>query len=134
MLRFRFILLFGAVLFVLSQFGCTKAPPTTVGGKPIAYWVDAYRNTDANVRKEAVFKLGNFGPNDPAVIPTLFTALRDYDARVRCEAILALSKTGPAARSATDDLVALEAKDRDLKVRVYAGKALEKLRREPPAP
>jgi hypothetical protein len=106
---------------------CGNAQPTVAGGKPVSYWVEASHDTDANLRKQAVFKLGNVGASDPAVVPALIAALKDSDPHVRCEAILALVKCGPDAKEATDVLVELQSKDRVPKVRDYAAKALKKL-------
>ena len=96
--------------------GCGDAQPPLTGGKPISYWVDASRIADAPVRKQAVFKLGNAGPVDPAVLPTLMAALADKEAlRVRREAVLALLKMGDDAKQAIPLLLDMRAKDRDPK-------------------
>ncbi|HEV3256000.1 MAG TPA: HEAT repeat domain-containing protein, partial [Gemmataceae bacterium] len=88
-----------AVLAALLS-GCGKPQPTTAGGKPVSYWVEALHDRDARLRKQAAFKLGNVGPADAAALPALIGALKDRDARVRCEAILALVKFGPDAKEA----------------------------------
>ena len=111
--------------------GCGDAQPPLTGGKPISYWVDASRSADAPVRKQAVFKLGNAGPVDPAVLPTLMAALADKEARVRREAVLALLKMGDDAKQAIPLLLDMRAKDRDPKTREFAAKALQKLREAP---
>ena len=103
------------------------AEPTLSGGKPITHWVEALKDPDSSIRKNAVRKLGNVGPADPQVLPTVTSALNDQDREVRCEAILALLKCGPDARPAIPALTELQQKDRDPKVRDYAARAMEKL-------
>jgi HEAT repeat protein len=117
----------GVIILAAFLSGCSKAPPTLAGGKPVTYWVQASTNTDPGLRKKAVFKLGNVGPTDAAVFPVLVGALKDTDARVRCEAILALMKHGPDARKAIPTLTALRQHDRDVQVRAFAAKALARL-------
>jgi len=110
--------------------GCGKAQPTTAGGKPVGYWVEALHDRDARLRKKAAFKLGNVGSADAAAFPALLGALQDTDAGVRCEAILALVKFGAAAREAIPALAAAT-KDRDAKVRAYAAKAVTAIEGNP---
>src|SRR5258708_1569651 len=104
-------------LFFLT--GCSKAPPHTLaGGKPVSNWVELLQNSsDAKLRQEAAFKLGNVGPSEPAAFPALLGALKDRDAAVRSEAILALVKFGPAALDAVPTLTELRDGDDDPKVR-----------------
>jgi HEAT repeat protein len=115
------------VILAISVAGCAKARPTLAGGKPVTYWVAAVHDADARLRKQAVFKLGNVGSNDEAVLPALMAALKDTDAGVRCEAILAVLKCGDAAQAAFPTLTETKRNDRDFKVRSYAAKALNKL-------
>jgi HEAT repeat protein len=110
--------------------GCGRRGPVLSGGKPVHYWVEALRDADARLRKQAAIKLGNAGPADAAVVPALRQALHDRDAAVRREAILALVKCGPAADESVPTLAALQERDRDAQVRAYAARALETLRRE----
>src|SRR5438067_6313867 len=121
----RRLCLLAVVLIALG--GCGPATPTLAGGKPVGYWLEALHGPDAKLRKTAVFKLGNVGPADAAVVPALTTALKDRDAGVRREAILALMKCGVDAREAIPTLTELQQHDRDAHVRVYAAKALRKL-------
>jgi HEAT repeat protein len=94
----------------------------------VRHWIDALHGGDARLRKEAAFKLGNLGQTDPAlVVPALTGALKDADAGVRCETILALLKCGPTAREAVGPLTELQRADRDMRVREYAVKAVQKL-------
>jgi HEAT repeat protein len=116
--------LVAALLIVVSGCGQPQPPPR------VSHWVQALRQPDARVRKEAAFKLGNLGPTDPAVSPALIGALKDADAGVRCEAILALTKCGPDAQAAIPVLADLQQRDPNARVRSYASKALKKLRGE----
>ena len=109
--------------------GCEKSQPPLAGGKPISHWIQALSDSNPKVRKEAVFKLGNAGESDAAVIPAIFKSLKDRDARVRCEAILALLKANPDSKEATDSLAELQLHDRDPKVREYACSGLKKLQK-----
>lgn len=115
-------------LIAIALSGCKKAQPTTVGGKPVSHWVQAIHASDPKLRKQAVFKLGNFGPSDPAVYPTLLDALTDSDAKVRCEAILSLLKLGTCSKEAIPVLTEVQNRDGNSTVRDYATKALERLR------
>ena len=124
----RFVLILG--LAILAG-GCAKAPPPLAHGKPINHWVEALQDPDARVRKKAVDVLGNIGAVDPVIVPALVGAVKDRDARVRAEAVLGLLRIGPAAREAIPVLEEAQKKDRDAKVRTYAGKALEKIQAEP---
>jgi HEAT repeat protein len=110
--------------------GCGRTPPTLAGGKPVSYWLEAVQGPDSRLRKTAVFRLGNVGPGDAAVMPALLGALRDRDAAVRREAILALMKCGAEARDAVPALTDLRQRDRDAQVRAYAARALESLGRD----
>ncbi|SRR5260370_26509848 len=114
------------VVAVVSA-GCGEAPSPLAGGKPVAHWVSALQDPDAKLRTTAVFRLGNVGPTDAAVLPALLGALKDSDARVRREAILALMKCGPDARAAVPALNEIRRRDPDPKVRDHAARALEKI-------
>src|SRR5579871_3384331 len=96
-----------ATLLLGAVGGCGRTPPTLAGGKPVNYWLEAVRGPDARQRKTAVFKLGNVGPGEAAVVPALLGALRDRDAGVRREAIVALMKCGADARDAVPVLADL---------------------------
>ena len=107
--------------------GCGNSQAPLAGGKPISHWIQASSDSDAKVRREAVFKLGNVGSSDASVIPNLIAALKDSDSQVRCDAILSLLKSGPDARAAIDALAELRSHDPDPKVREYAAKGLKRL-------
>jgi HEAT repeat protein len=113
----------------LGMAGCTK-PPALSGGKPAEYWIKATQAPDAATRKTAVCKLGNAGAPDAEAWAALSGALRDKHAGVRCEAILALMKCGRRAEEVVPILRELQQRDPDRQVRVYAGKAAEKIVRD----
>jgi HEAT repeat protein len=112
---------------VVLMAGCGAAQPTSVGGKPVDYWVRALHDPDARLRKRAALKLGNAGSVDATVIPALIETLQDRDPGVRAQAVLALLRMGPAAREASQALQERAVKDWDATVRAYAVKALEKV-------
>jgi HEAT repeat protein len=118
------------VMFSLASclFGCAKPKTTLAGDKPVSHWVQAVRDADPRVRKQAVFKLGNVGSSDVEALPAVTAALKDADAAVRREAILALVKFGADAKPAVSILDELRRSDRDAGVRNYAGMALERIR------
>jgi HEAT repeat protein len=109
--------------------GCGQTQPTLSGGKPVEHWVQALKDPDARVRKEAASKLGNAGPANSAVFPALVAALKDPDAKVRCEVIFALVKFGSDANEAVPILTELQKLDSDARVRTYAAEALEKIQK-----
>src|SRR5258707_15637257 len=98
--------------FALLACGCARTTPTLAGGRPVGHWVLELKSPDAKARRHATEKLGNVGPNDPAVLPALRAALDDGNAQVRATAILALMKCGPAARDAVPALTAMQETDR----------------------
>jgi HEAT repeat protein len=119
-------------IFAVLMAGCSQGPPLS-GGKPVEHGVNALQASDAKVRKRAVCKLGNAGAPEAEAWAAVVAALRDRDAGVRQEAILALMKCGPRAQETVPVLAELEQHDADAQVRVYAGKALKKLRSDAPS-
>ena len=85
------------------------------------------QSADPKTRRHAIEKLGNVGPENPAILPALRDALADRDPQVRAEAIVALMKCGKAASEAVPTLYELQTKDSSPLVREYASKALAKL-------
>jgi len=114
-----------AAALVAGLAGCTKNPPTSAGGKPVAHWVKSLDSPDPHRRREAVEKLGNVGPADPVARPAVLRALRDKDPRVRKEAVVALHKFGPPDPDLVRLLTDLKVHDPDPHVREYAARALE---------
>ena len=124
----RVLMSLGVLALLLG--GCGQAnKPQMVGGKPVSHWLQALQNTDAGVRKKALFKLGNAGTVYPGALPAIIGELKDRDPAVRCEAILALVKGGSAAKEALPVLAELQLRDRNAQVRTYAARAVEKLQR-----
>jgi len=113
------------VMMVIISPSCGKEQPRLAGTK----WSETLRDPNPKLRKKAAFTLGNIGPSDPAVLPALIGALKDADPEVRCEAILGLLKWASEAKAAIPNLIELQEKDQDAKVRNYAAKALEKLKK-----
>jgi HEAT repeat protein len=121
------------VILTLSAFciiGCGKSAITLAGGKPVSHWLQVVKDPDPRIRKNAVFKLGNIGPGEAAVLPAVIAALEDKEAAVRREAILALMKFGAAAKEAAPILIELRQHDRDALVRSHAANALKNLERD----
>jgi HEAT repeat protein len=124
----RIAIALALLVLVVTASGCGRATPTLAGGKPVSHWVEALQSPDAATRRQAVAKLGNVGPADPAAFPALLGALRDRDAAVRREAILAVMKSGPQAEDAVPVLAEVQLKDKDAHVRADAGRALAAIR------
>ncbi len=121
------------VTFVLGFFllgcGCQQQPQATLaGGKPVQYWLTMITDPNPKHRKEAAFKLGNVGADEPLALPALIKTLDDSNIAVRKEAILAVIKFGSEAKQAIPSLQKLQ-NDADVQVRNYAMKALEKIRK-----
>jgi HEAT repeat protein len=111
--------------------GCQRGgDPVLAGGKSIEGRLQALRDPNPKIRREAAEKLGNVGPSDAQVVPALRTALADKDARVRSAAILALVKCGDAAAPTLSVLTDLQTKDPDRQVREYAKEAVSVLQRD----
>lgn len=110
--------------------GCSQPAPNLVGGKPVAHWLVALHSADAQVRKNAVFRLGHVGAADGAALPALLNALHDPAPAVRCQAIVALAQRSGAAGEAIPVLAELQQRDQSAQVRSYAARALVKLRTE----
>jgi len=62
--------------------------------------------------------------NDRALV----RAIKDTSPLVRCEVILALAKAGKAAKAHIPSLAQLQQEDPDDNVRLYAGRAVAKLK------
>ena len=125
----KFVGLIVGLAFLLA--GCSQpAGPPLAGGKPFSHWLQAIKDPDPKVRKQAAFKLGNIGPQDEGALPALLEALQDKHAQVRGEAILAILKFGPEAAQAEPILTRMQKEDRDDRVRELARKAIEKFKRD----
>ena len=123
-MRYHKCLVIAAALALAG--GCGPAP-TQAGGKPVSHWLHELKDSDPKKREEAVEKLGNVGPADPAAYPALVGSLSDPSARVRGAAILGIVKGGAAAKAAVPALQDLKDHDPDAAVRAYAAKALKSI-------
>jgi HEAT repeat protein len=81
-------------------------------------------NTKAQVRRQAVLKLGNVGDSDSAVANGLAEALRDADPLVRRDAVLAVAKLKKPSDAVMARLRAMQRSDRDPLIRDYANRAI----------
>jgi HEAT repeat protein len=119
-----------AMAIAVALCGCRRGDERVlVGGKSIEARLQALRDPNPKIRKEAVEKLGNVGASDAQIVPALRAALQDKDARVRSAAILALVKCGDAAAPTLSALTDLQTKDPDRQVREYAKEAVTALQR-----
>lgn len=111
--------------------GCGESPrgPLLAGGREVKSWVEDLRSTRAQVRRQAVHKLGNVADSDPAAAPALAEALRDADGLVRHDAVLAVVKLKAPGDETVARLREMSEKDKDPRARDAAGKALVKLGR-----
>jgi hypothetical protein len=116
---------FSAIFAAVLLAGCGKQQePLLSHGKPVAYWLDELKKSDATARKKAVKALGHVGKADPEALRALIGAVKDRDASVRDQAVLALLNIGPAVKAAVPVLTEAE-HDQDVTVRSHATKALE---------
>jgi HEAT repeat protein len=110
-----------------SGCGRDKLGPVLSGGRQVKSWVADLHHPKAQVRRQAVLKLGNVGDADPAAAEGLAEALGDPELSVRKEAIFAVVKLKtptPAIRAQLDEISRM---DRDLSLRDLARRALAKL-------
>lgn len=120
-----------ALLVSALAAGCGGPPrgPLLAGGREVKSWVADLQSSKARVRRQAVHKLGNVGDADPAVAPALAGALRDADGLVRHDAVLAVVKLKAPGDETVATLRVMAEKDKDVRARDPAGKALVKLGR-----
>jgi len=113
-----------AALVALAGCGGEERGPVLSGGKEVKSWVAELHNPKAQVRRQAVLKLGNAGDSDPAVLPALAEALLDLDAVVRRDAIRAVAKLTLPSALIKERLQIMSRSDRDTVARDLAAKAL----------
>jgi HEAT repeats len=101
--------------------------PTLAGGREVKSWVADLHSPKAQVRRQAVLKLGNVGDEDPTVADALAEALHDADALVRCDAILAVVKLKQPGEVIKGQLETMSKTDKNDRARDLAGKALVRL-------
>ena len=92
------------VLFVLALFfvgpvqaqdkkkGAKKEKTVVYQGKTLEQWIEALKDKDVNVRREAAEALGELGEKAVKAVPALTQALKDKDEKVRKAAKEALEK------------------------------------------
>jgi len=119
------------IMFVLAPYGCARQErgPLLAGGREVKSWVAELRDPKAQVRRQAVLKLGNVGDADPAAAEGLAVALRDADVLVRRDAVLAVVKLKSPGEAIIAQLGTMSRSDRDPSVRNVAKRALAKLGR-----
>ncbi len=108
--------------------GCRDKRIVLTGGKPLRYWLDTLDSPDPQLRRKAVFKLGNVGTSQPEVFPALCRSLEDKEAAVRKETIIAIMKCREVATKIVPKLIELQSNDPDPQVKRYAHLALDRLR------
>jgi beta-lactamase regulating signal transducer with metallopeptidase domain len=106
----------------------TEAAPQRLD-KVAAALAEAVHDTDAEVRQQAVFSLGQM--RDPSTTPALEGALKDPEAEVRSQAAFALGQI--RSESAVQALTAA-VRDKDAEVRQQAVFALGQIRAESAVP
>ena len=80
--------------------------------------IEALKDDDNEVRRNAASALGRIGPAAEAAVPALIEALKDDDNEVRRNAAFALGRIGPAAEAAVPALIeALKDEDSDVQRR-----------------
>jgi len=85
--------------------------------------IEALKDHDPAVRRNAAWALGDIGPEAKAAIPTLIELLKDHDQRVHRDAAAALGMIGPEAKVAIPALIEL-LKDHDQEIYRAAAEAL----------
>jgi len=119
------------IVLVLAHSGCARQErgPLLAGGREVKSWVAELHDPKAQVRRQAVLKLGNVGDADPAAAEGLAEALRDADVLVRRDAVLAVVKLKSPAEAIIGQLGTMSRSDHDPSVRDVAKRALAKLGR-----
>jgi HEAT repeat protein len=85
------------------------------------------RRGETEIRKRAVFCLGQIAPPPKETVPALVELLGDNNLVIRLEAVRALAELGPDARAATEPLSRIARDNQDL-ARQEAAKALERIK------
>src|SRR4051812_29233617 len=111
-----------AVLAFLPLLLAGCGSPPLYKGKPAAYWREALKGGDAQLRREAITAMGALKVKD--AVPELITALKDKEAPVRAKAAEALWSVGGADTAAAVPALLPLLKDRDAAVRLNAAGAV----------
>ncbi len=88
------------VLFVAAPAACGQPDPPAAKepvahGKPLQFWIDALKDSEALVREEAVLVLIDFGPAAKNAVPALTPLLKDASVPLRVKAATALVRIDP---------------------------------------
>jgi HEAT repeat protein len=100
-------------------------------GKTVAEWIELARSPDEDMRRQAVYALGQIGPGAREAVPALVKAVDDVKQEVRWYAVDALGRIGPDAEQAVPAIIAA-AKD-PANDRTFAQNAAKALGRIGPA-
>ncbi|MBI3462390.1 MAG: HEAT repeat domain-containing protein [Planctomycetes bacterium] len=109
----------------------TGDDPPVYKDQPASYWIQALKDPDVEVRREAAYAMHlivqKTGVEAPPV-ETLVEALKDEDGRVRLYCALALDQMGPKAKEAVPALIELlNDVGGDFSAAYHAREALEKI-------
>jgi HEAT repeat protein len=116
-----------AAAAALPGCGREEQGPILAGGREVKSWVADLHSPKAQVRRQAVLKLGNVGDFDPAAAEGLAEALNDPDALVRRDAILAVAKLKEPSAAIRERLETMSRSDKDARARDLARKAVIRL-------
>jgi HEAT repeat protein len=97
-----------------------------IGAPAVPALLPLTRNGELDVRKRAVYCLGQISPPPQATVPALVTLLEDNRLLIRLEAISALAALGPDAREAIAPLTRIANDNSDV-AREAAAKALQRI-------
>jgi HEAT repeat protein len=103
-----------------------------LGPKAVPSLVNLVHRGEVDVRKRAVFCLGQIAPPPAETVPALVGLLKDNNLAIRLEAIAALSALGPDARTAAEPLARI-AGDKQNLAHEAAAQALERIAPKAPA-
>lgn len=99
----------------------------SVSEKSITQLIDDLKQTEAGVRRDAIYELAKRGDTSREVIDAYLNASNDNDVQVRTQSLTALSRAGgDAARGAVDALLG-RMDERDGQVRLRAADAVGKI-------
>lgn len=114
---------------IIAMPGCHRPEPgpILVGGREVKSWVKDLHDPKAQVRRQAVLKLGNAGDAEPSAAEALADALNDTDPLVRRDAILAVAKLTHPSDAVKLKLETMSRSDKDARARELAGKAVIRL-------
>jgi HEAT repeat protein len=116
-----------SAIVILPGCGGEGRGPILSGGREVKSWIVDLHSPKAQVRRQAVLKLGNAGDSDPSVAEGLAEALRDAEPLVRRDAILAVAKLKEPSVAIKERLEDMSRADKDPRARELARKAVIRL-------